>query len=38
MRGNWALVSVADIDQVPKTGYMRWRGDDGKIYAFPNIK
>ncbi len=38
MRGNWALVSVADIDEVPKTGYLRWRSDDGIIYAFPNIK
>ena len=38
MRGNWALVSVMDLDKTPKTGYMRWRGDDGTIYAFPNIK
>ena len=38
MRGNWALVSVMDLDKVPKTGYMRWRGDDGTIYAFPNIR
>ena len=38
VRGNWALVSVFDIDKTPKTGYMRWRSDDGVIYAFPNIK
>ena len=38
VRGNWALVSVVDIDKTPKTGYLRWRSDDGKIYAFPNIK
>jgi hypothetical protein len=38
MRGNWALVSVSDLDKVPKTGYLRWRGDDGTIYAFPDIK
>ena len=37
-RGNWALVSVVDIDKTPKTGYMKWRGTDGTIYAFPNIK
>lgn len=36
--GNWALVSVLDIDNVPKTGFMRWRSNDGVIYAFPNIK
>lgn len=38
IRGNWALVSVFDLDRVPKTGYMRWRSNDGVIYAFPNIK
>lgn len=38
IRGNWALVSVFDLDKIPKTGYLRWRSDDGKIYAFPNIK
>ena len=32
------LVSVFDIDKTPKTGYMRWRSDEGVIYAFPNIK
>lgn len=38
IRGNWALVSVVDVDKTPKMGYLRWRGDDGTIYAFPNIK
>ena len=38
IRGNWALVSVVDIDKTPKTGYLRWRSDEGVIYAFPNIK
>ncbi len=38
LRGNWALVTVVDIDKIPKTGYLRWRNDDGVIYAFPNIK
>lgn len=38
VRGNWALVSVFDLDNVPKTGYLRWRSNDGVIYAFPNIK
>lgn len=37
IRGNWALVSVKDLDEVPKTGYMKWRDNDGTIYAFPNI-
>lgn len=38
IRGNWALVSVFDIDKTPKTGYMRWRSNDGVIFAFPDIK
>ena len=38
LSGNWALVSVLDLDRVPKMGFMRWRSDDGAIYAFPNIK
>jgi hypothetical protein len=38
VRGNWALVSVMDLDKVPKTGYLRWRSNDGVIYAFPDIK
>lgn len=38
IRGNWALVSVFDLDQTPKTGYLKWRDLDGTIYAFPNIK
>ena len=38
IRGNWALVSVFDLDKTPKTGYLRWRINDGVIYAFPNIR
>lgn len=38
IRGNWALVSVQDLDKTPKTGYMKWRNSDGTIYAFPNIQ
>lgn len=38
IRGNWALVSVMDMDKAPKTGYIRWRSDDGVKYLFPDIK
>ena len=38
MRGNWALVSVFDVDKTPKTGYLRWRSSEGQFYAFPNVK
>lgn len=38
IKGNWALVSVSDIDKYPKTGFVRWRGDNGEKYYFPLIK
>ncbi len=38
IRGNWMLLSVMDMDGVPKTGYVRWRSDDGVKYLFPAIK
>ncbi len=38
IRGNWALVSVYDIDKVPKTGYIRWRADNGVKYLFPALQ
>ena len=38
IRGNWALVSVLDLDKTPKTGFVRWRSDDGVRYFFPSFK
>ena len=38
IRGNWALVSVMDLDRTPKTGYVRWRSEDGVRYFFPALK
>lgn len=38
IQGNWALVTVKDMDEVPKTGFLKWRSSEGKIYAFPDIK
>lgn len=38
IHGNWALVSVMDLDRTPKTGYIRWRSDDGVRYFFPDVK
>lgn len=38
IKGNWALVTVVDLDRTPKTGYIRWRSDDGVKYLFPAIK
>ena len=38
IRGNWMLVTVVDADRTPKTGYIRWRNDDGAKYVFPKLK
>ncbi|MBQ6516225.1 hypothetical protein IJI31_03495 [bacterium] len=38
IKGNWALVSVLDIDRIPKTGFVRWRSKDGDFYMFPAMK
>lgn len=38
LRGNWALVSVLDLDRTSKTGYVHWRSTDGVKYMFPDIK
>ena len=38
IKGNFALVSVMDLDKTPKTGYVRWRSDNGIRYFFPAIK
>lgn len=38
IKGNYALVSVMDLDKTPKTGYVRWRSDNGVRYFFPAIK
>jgi hypothetical protein len=38
INGNWALVSVKDLDRMPKTGFVRWRADNGIRYFFPDIK
>ena len=38
IRGNWALVSVLDLDRIPKTGFVKWRSDDGIRYFFPDLK
>ena len=38
IRGNWMLVTVVDADRTPKTGFIRWRSDDGVKYVFPDLK
>lgn len=38
IRGNWMLITVVDQDRTPKTGYVRWRSDDGVKYLFPKFE
>lgn len=36
--GNWLLVTVMDLDKTPKSGWLKWRANDGEIFAFPNLQ
>ena len=38
MRGNWILVKVENYDDKQKTGWLRFRGDDGRFFGFVNLK
>ena len=37
IKGNWASVTVTDINDVSKTGYVKWRSERGIKYFFPDI-
>ena len=37
LSGNWALVTVIDVDRLPKIGYIQWRESDGNIILFPKF-
>lgn len=38
IRGNWMLITVVDSGNIYKTGWFRWRTDDGKLRVFPKMK
>lgn len=38
INGNWMLVSVLDVGQSVKIGWMRWRNDDGSLRLFPKFR
>lgn len=38
IRGNWMLVTVVDSGNVYKTGWFRWRTENGKLRVFPKMK
>lgn len=37
LSGNWVLVTVIDLDKLPKIGYIQWRESDGRIILFPKL-
>ncbi|MCD8377233.1 MAG: hypothetical protein LUB59_00430 [Candidatus Gastranaerophilales bacterium] len=38
IEGNWALVTVLDVNCFTNTGYVQWRDINGQFYLFPDIK
>ena len=38
VNGNWLLVKLYDYDDEQKTGYIRWRNDDGSLRVFIKAK
>lgn len=38
IKGNWMLVKISTYDGLLKTGWMRWRCDDGTIMVFPDFR
>ena len=38
LEGNWALVSILDVNGSVHTGYLEWRTQDGKYFVFPEFK
>ena len=38
VQGNWMLVKVVTYDNKTKTGWFRWRSDEGRLYGFINIR
>ena len=37
VKGNWALITAIEYNN-GNTGYIRWRSEDGVIFAFPKIR
>ena len=38
IKGNWMLVKISTYDGHLKTGWMRWRTENGTIMAFPDFR
>jgi hypothetical protein len=38
INGNWVMVKVLDYDNAQKTGYLKWRTNEGKLLIFVDLK
>ncbi len=38
INGNWLMVKIIDYDNTQKTGYIKWRTDEGKLLIFVDLK
>ena len=38
VNGNFLMVKIIDYDNKQKTGYIRWRTDDGKLLVFVKFR
>ncbi len=38
VQGNWMLIKVLTYDNETKTGWFRWRSDEGRLYGFVDFK
>lgn len=38
IKGNWMLVKITTYDGLTKTGWMRWRTENGAVMVFPDFR
>lgn len=38
MKGNWMLVKVLNYDNTKKTGWIKWRDENGRLFAFVHFR
>lgn len=38
IQGNWILAKVTTVDNQTKTGWFKWRSEDGRLFGFVNFK
>lgn len=38
LNGNWLMVKLIDYDNTQKTGYLKWRTDEGRLLIFVDLK